>query len=146
MLPCHIWPRGNRMGLSCYFYSRLSFYRTFVWLPTPSPSSSLPLTALHVHDSKHAKSHQQGSHRGRENTNFFSFYLLRLLSLTARAGWRTWFGCFNLLKLLLKQPSGLLALALSLDPPCRTNLSIKLFSFKSSYISAPHSLIPNIPT
>lgn len=48
MLHCHIWLHAGQMGLSCYFYSRLSFHRTFVQLPTPSLSFS-PLIALHMY-------------------------------------------------------------------------------------------------
>lgn len=49
VLHCHIWLHAGQMGLSCYFYSRLSFHRTFVQLPTPSLSSFSPLIALHMY-------------------------------------------------------------------------------------------------
>lgn len=66
----HIWLHASRMGLSCYFYSRLSFHRTFVWLPNASPpllfASDCTPHAL-GHDSDHAKSHQQASDRRRGN-------------------------------------------------------------------------------
>lgn len=88
-LPCHIWPHDNKMGLSCYFYSRLSSPRTFVWFPTASPSSSLPLTALHMCLGMTANMQNPISKAGTEGEKMYIlfFYSLPQIALIAHAGW-----------------------------------------------------------